>query len=132
MAKRTHHNRKSTPFVTERKTKLWPVIWCTGESICIAVSRKPAKVECHSGQPKSKEIVEYTQWQDWNSEFRQGYYIDMKQFIKGDKVHCPHCQAPVDFRLFPSHYSPNLVKVDLNENKKNRTSQLPDPREKDS
>jgi hypothetical protein len=127
MAQRHHKGRVFKPVVSERKTKLWPIIWCTGEAYCIAVSRVPLSVKMtNKGVMKATKVVDKSQWQKWNSVFRDGYHIDMSNYKDGDIVLCTKCGQPVDFRLFPSYYSPTLTAIQEHENQISRIEELSD------
>jgi len=112
MSKRKHKVGKPKPKICTRSTKLWPIVWCTGEDICIGVSRVSIGVKydpCGKAKPRTK--VDHTQWLDWNSSFREGYKINFKKAEVGDVVNCPKCGALADFRLFPSLKPPEMTDV---------------------
>ena len=112
MAKRKHKVRKKKPKPVKRTHKLWPVIWCTGEDICIGVSHVSVGLKyTGAGKPKAKSKVSHDQWRSWNSVFRDGYSVDFTGVKVGDTMYCSHCQAKVDFRLFPSMKPPELCDV---------------------
>jgi len=127
MAKRKHKVRKPRPRKPKYSVKLYPVIWCTGEDICIAVSRKVARVKKTTAGYKIKDKVNYDQWREWNSTFREGYEIDLSQLDAGEKVTCPYCHHDCDFRVFPSTKPPQLSKVAFDDkNKSTDTDELSD------
>jgi hypothetical protein len=112
MSKRKHKVRKPIPKISKRSTKLWPIVWCTGEDMCIGVSRMSVGVKYNaSGKAKSKSKVDHTQWKHWNSSFREGYPMDFDNAEAGDIILCPKCGEPVDFRLFPSLRPPEMCDV---------------------
>ncbi len=121
MAKRRHKPRKSKPSKPRRSQKLYPIIWCTGEELAIAVSRKIVHVKADTtGKYKirGKDQVNFTQWREWNSTFREGYEIDLSQCEAGEEVLCPKCGEPVDFRVFPASTPPVLTQVEFDEDDK--------------
>jgi hypothetical protein len=127
MAKRKHKVRKPKAKKPKYSVKLYPVIWCTGEDICIAVSRKVARVKKTTAGYKIRDKVSYDQWREWNSTFREGYEIDLSQLDAGELVVCPNCGENCDFRVFPSTKPPQLAKVKFDgENKSTDTAELSD------
>ena len=130
MAKRKQKVRKPKPKRPKRSTKLYPIIWCTGEELAIAVSKKVAHVKVDStgkAKVRNKDKVNFSQWRDWNSTFREGYKIDLSQCEAGDIVKCPHCGSPVDFRVFPASRPPQLTEVAYDEKDTQAdTEKLPD------
>ena len=118
MAKRRHKVRKPKPKVMKRSTKLWPIVYCTSEELCIGVSRVAIAVGVtSSGKTKAKKKVDHTQWKHWNSTFRDGYEIDMSLCKVGEEVRCPKCGELVDFRVFPAHKPPEMTSVSEHYNK---------------
>jgi len=116
MGKRRHKVRKPEIKKPKRSAKLYPIIWCTGEEIAIAVSQKVVSVKrTTTGKYKirNRDQVNYSQWRDWNSKFREGYEIDFLQCVEGEEVLCPKCGEPVDFRVFPATKVPKLTEVKL-------------------
>ena len=130
MAKRKFRPRKPERKKPMRSTKLYPIIWCTSEELAIAVSRKIVHTKRDTvGKVKirNKDQVNHSQWRDWNSEFREGYEIDFSQLKAGEKVYCPKCGEPVDFRVFPASKPPKLTKVKYDaDNNRTKTEELSD------
>jgi len=127
MSKRRHKVRKPKLNRPKYSVKLYPVIWCTGEDLCIAVSRKVARVKKTTAGYKIRDKVDYEQWRDWNSTFREGYEIDMSTLAEGELVICPKCGENCDFRVFPSTKPPQLAKVSFDEKDKlTDPTELPD------
>jgi len=95
-----------------RRNKNYPVIYCLNEDIAIAVSYNKLTVKGDKfGRVVVKDIVDKSHWYLTVAVFRDGYYIDMTDYKDGDKVLCPKCNEPVDFRLFPSGTKPKLINI---------------------
>lgn len=129
MGKRRRKVRKSNKGKGRSpKVNLYPVIWCTGEEIAIAVSYRTVGVKRDKfGNRVPTRKVGAEQWKPHNSKFREGYKMDLSQYGPGDVVLCPHCNSKVDFRLFPGTKPPKLVGVSKDEdNKGTPPDELPD------
>lgn len=113
MAKRKKKVRRPPIKPPKRKLRYYPVIFCTGENIAIAVSFLDIRVKFNKNNVrKSKEKVSSKHWiTEGQSQFREGYEIDFNKLNVGYVVRCPKCKAEVDFRLFPSSTKPKMVDV---------------------
>jgi len=82
--------------------KFYPLIFCPNEEKTIAISKR---VKFGQVKVNKKDYI------DGNAEFfTDEYVIDFNKIKDGDKVCCPKCGKPVDFRLFPSDTLPKFVR----------------------
>lgn len=96
---------------TDGKTQeihLWPVIYCTGEEKVIAYRDK--QLSCVKTRDGITPTEKVDNKDDENWEWRTpSHKIFFAIYKRGDKVLCPKCGAPVDFRAFPSERKPEFV-----------------------
>ncbi len=103
MAKR---KRKQKTILTRSKPKIfYPMAYCLHEKLPIAVShfkcKKKVKVQwIHFDAEKGVGV-----------EFRKGYEFSLKDCKQGEKVKCPKCGNPIDFRLWMSDTTPHVVEI---------------------
>jgi len=94
----------------KKNFNLYPTIHCIKEKIIIGLSFKPVKLKSSKyGEVKSKDGVNIKHWLPGICAFRSpDYEINFSKYAKGEKIYCPKCMSPVDFRLFPSSTVPQL------------------------
>jgi phosphomevalonate kinase len=87
---------------TTRMRKYYPIIFCTGEDKAIAISKK---FKFGTVKVNKKDYI------DGNGDFLSDEHkIDFTDVKDGEKISCPKCGSPVDFRLFPSDTLPRFVR----------------------
>jgi hypothetical protein len=77
------------------------MIFCLHENKPIAVS----KARFVKGQ---KVVVSKEHWSKENAKYIKGYEMDLENAKVGDKVFCPVCNNPVDFRMWMSDTEPTI------------------------
>jgi hypothetical protein len=80
---------------------IFPMAFCLNENKPIAVS----KVKCIHGKPVK---VSKEHWTDGNGKFLKGYEFDLSKAKVGDKILCPKCGKPLDFRMWMSDVEPDI------------------------
>ena len=104
--KRKQQQPKYIPDPTH--VKYWAYIQCLGEDIAIAISKAPVNVMNNFGKIRT-DSVGPMQWAKGNAVFRDfRYNINFDNVKLGEKVLCPHCASPVDFRLIPANEMPTF------------------------
>ena len=85
----------------------WPTIFCVRENTPIAVGVRPVMYVQNMGlkkfEPVSKAHFNGAVWRN------VAHIIDFSKCKVGEKVLCPHCGGPVDFRIFISDDMPKFA-----------------------
>lgn len=110
--KRKKKRKKEKLKRIKRKNFLYPIMWCTGEDLAIAVSRVRLRICGYGKVARVKDQVSLEQWHPNRCSFRtEEYVVDLRNATKGERIKCPKCGAVIDFRAFPSSRPPKLTEI---------------------